>query len=44
VPFWVSVKVKVADILYDLEALPERQVTEYTRQVKGPMLSVTAIR
>jgi hypothetical protein len=35
--FQVSGKVILADILYYVEALRERQVTEYTRQEKGPM-------
>ena len=38
VSLWVSVKVILADIYYYLEALQERQLTEYTRQEKGPML------
>ena len=32
VSFWVSVKVILADILYDLAALPALQVTDYTQQ------------
>ena len=38
VSLWVSVKAKVEDIGYDLEALAERQVIEYARREKGPML------
>jgi len=38
VSLWVSVKVIVRDVFYDLEAVAERQVIEYALQEKGPML------
>ena len=38
VSFQVSVKMILADILYDLEAVPAVQVTDHTQQEKGPML------
>ena len=38
VSLWVSVKLILADILYDLEALRALQVTDYTQQEKSPML------
>jgi hypothetical protein len=44
VSFQVSVNVILADIRYDLEALPALQVTDYTQQESGPMLLKTAVR